>query len=216
MGGPGQLHRLVRTTDSSRTVCDRRGQATPRSAPMILRATIPPRPAVDNESCCVEPDCNWTGETTGSVIEMDTARFAGELRALLDRELENARRGRDRDGSDRVARTPRFRNQAVLTLWLDQQIEGGTEKVELTDFPCVAEYPDHWNDLVFMSPTGLSHGRWLTCLTSAWCPLCGISYSASDLREIEHDLFFHGEYVLTCPRHHHLIIVRSMGYLLGG
>ena len=152
---------MVRT----KIVLDRRGQAIPRLATMLLRATIPPRPAVDaEESCCVDPDCQWNEETTGSVLELDATQFAEKLRTLLDRELRNARHSEGGDKTEQVSRTPRFLNQATLTHWLDQQSDGGKKIVELAAFPCVVEYPDHWNELIFMNPWGLSDGRWSTFL----------------------------------------------------
>jgi len=184
---------------------------------MILRATVPPRPLADvDKTWCVEPDFEWNGETTGSSIEMRAAQFVEKLRSVLGVELHTARLSWGGDDRERVSRTPRFRNQAALTIWLDEQIREGSEIVELTDFPCVVEYADYLNDLIFPGPWGLSHGSWSTCLANARCPVCGIIYGTSDLREIEYDVFFHGEYVLVCPREDHLFILGSEAYQLGG
>lgn len=183
---------------------------------MILQATVPARPLADvEETWPVEPNYDWNGETTGSIIEMHAAQFAERLRGRLNQELQHARLSWDGDIRERVSRA-RFRNQTCLTIWLDERIKEGREIVELTDFPCIVEYADYLNDLVFLKPWGLSHGIWSTCLASARCPVCGIIYGTSDLREIEYDLFFGGEHVLVCPRHDHLFVLGWEMYQLGG
>lgn len=184
---------------------------------MILRATVPSRSLADvKETWPVEPDFDWNGETTGSIIEMDAAQFAEKLRSFLGVELSAARLSWGGDDRERVSRTQRFRNQAALTIWLDEQMKESSEIVELTDFPCVVEYADYLTDLIFPDSWGLSHGGWSTCLATARCPVCGIIYGTSDLREVEYDLFFGGEYVLVCPRNDHLFVLGWEVYQLGG
>lgn len=186
-------------------------------AEMILRATVPPRSLPEVvETWPVEPEFSWNGETTGSAIELDAAQFAKTLRGRLDHQLHTARLSWGGDSRDAVSRTARFKNQAVLTLWLDQQIAMGNDSVELTEFPCVAEYPEHLLDLIFMRPDGLSHNVWQNCLSTAKCPACEIVYSTQKLREIEYDLFYCGEYVLVCPQDHHLCVIGFEVYQLGG
>lgn len=184
---------------------------------MILRAVIPPSPVTDDQmALLIDRELGWDGETTGSTVSLDAAQFADRLRRLLNGEIQTARVIGGEENSQRVCNDPRFRNQAALTLWLEDLIARGGEIVELAEFTCPVECPNRLDHTFLLAPTGIPVHRWLPSLASAVCPGCGITYGVGDLREVEYDLFFCGVYVLTCPRDHRLFIVRWETYQLGG
>ncbi|MCU0708999.1 MAG: hypothetical protein MUF23_11960 [Pirellula sp.] len=184
---------------------------------MILQATISPRLLSEaQQTWPVDPDFDWNGETTGSIVDMDAGRFMKSLRGLVNMEYQRAEDAWPEDRRTSFASTPRFRNQVAFLLWLAEQIDTGKEITELENFQVVEDYPNCWIELILMSPGWMSHGRWTQYLINARCPACAITYRASDLTEIEYDLFYFGEFLLVCPFAHHLCILGWQEYQLGG
>ena len=180
---------------------------------MIIRVHFPPRGLAQVESNWMLDEASpedgsgpaWNGETIGCAAEFDGARLSTKLRFHLNGE----RRGGRTNSSS-------FKNKVALASWLQEKLDEGRGVVELADSPCVDPYENYLHDLVVWDSSSLTHKRWADVLVSVTCADCGKSYPANDLTEIEYDLFWGGEYVLTCPHHHHLFVLGTIGYLLGG
>jgi hypothetical protein len=142
---------------------------------------------------------------------MDGGTFALRQRHLLQGNLAN---GNLADIG--IDSSPLLLNQTAFVLWLEQQIRAGEVRVELTGFRCVVEYPDCWANLILMKPRNLWARLWSHCLVSARCPVCEVAYGTAELREVEYNLCFSGEYVLVCPQDHHLFVLGWELYQLGG
>ncbi|MEQ8788427.1 MAG: hypothetical protein RIC55_19105 [Pirellulaceae bacterium] len=180
---------------------------------MILRVCFPRRTSEEaadlwpvDEGWPVDgPDVEWKGETVGCTVEIDAARFGESLRLHLNAE----RRGGRTISSG-------FENKVALAKWLHEQLNIGSDVVDVADLSAVARYPNYTNDLFIWENPRLARGAWSRFLVTVRCPECGKVYPAADVTDIEYDLFFAGEFVLVCPHRHHLLALGIQPYILAG